>query len=41
MLRNAFVRAYLPRLESGQESVDGLQFEAPDITDSISAGDVP
>jgi len=41
MLRNAFVRAYLPRLESGQESVDGLQFEAPDITDPISAGDVP
>jgi len=41
MLRNAFVRAYLPRLESGQESVGDLQFEPPDITDPISAGDTP
>jgi hypothetical protein len=41
LLRNAFVRAYLPRLESGQESVDGLQFEPPDISDPISAGDAP
>ena len=41
ILRNAFVRAYLPRLESGQESVNGLQFEPPDFTDPISVGDNP
>jgi hypothetical protein len=39
ILRNAFVRAYLPRLESGQESVEGLSFDAPEFTDPISAGD--
>ena len=39
ILRNAFVRAYLPRLQNGQESVDGLNFEAPDISDPVSAGD--
>ena len=39
VLRNAFVRAYLPRLESGQESVEGLTFEAPDFSESVSAGD--
>ena len=41
ILRNAFVRAYLPRLESGSEKVEGLQFQAPEITDPISVGDVP
>lgn len=41
VLRNAFVRAYLPRLESGQESVAGLKFESPDFTDPVSAGDTP
>jgi hypothetical protein len=39
ILRNAFVRAYLPRLESGQESVDGLSFQPPEVYESISAGD--
>jgi len=39
ILRNAFVRAYLPRLESGQESVEGLQFEPPELTAPTSAGD--
>ena len=39
ILRNAFVRAYLPRLENGQDSFDGLQFEAPELNDSVSAGD--
>lgn len=39
ILRNAFVRAYLPRLESGQEGVDGLMFEPPEFTDPLSAGD--
>jgi hypothetical protein len=39
VLRNAFVRAYLPRLEGGQESVEGLQFGPPELNDPISAGD--
>jgi hypothetical protein len=39
ILRNAFVRAYLPRLESGQEGVGGLKFDPPDLTAPISAGD--
>src|ERR1039457_3106377 len=41
ILRNAFVRAYLPRLEDGQESVGGLTFQPPQISDPISAGDSP
>lgn len=41
ILRNAFVRAYMPRLENGQESVGGLTFQPPQISDSISAGDSP
>ncbi|EEF58364.1 conserved hypothetical protein [Pedosphaera parvula Ellin514] len=41
LLRNAFVRAYLPKLEGGQEEYDGLQFGPPDLTDPISAGDPP
>jgi hypothetical protein len=39
LLRNAFIRAYLPRLENGKESVEGLKFDAPLITAPISAGD--
>jgi hypothetical protein len=31
VLRNAFVRAYLPRLQSGGMDADGLQFEPPSI----------
>jgi hypothetical protein len=41
ILRNAFVRAYLPRLEYGQESVGGLTFQPPPISDAVSAGDSP
>jgi hypothetical protein len=41
VLRNAFIRAYLPRLESGQESIDGLTFEPPEISDPISVTDSP
>ena len=36
ILRNAFVRAYLPRLQSGQDVVEGLQFGAPDFSESLS-----
>jgi hypothetical protein len=39
VLRNAFVRAYLPRLE-GQPQTEGvLQFGAPDFTENISTSD--
>lgn len=41
LLRNAFVRAYLPRLEGGKESVEGLTFEPAEFNDPISAGDSP
>jgi hypothetical protein len=39
ILRNAFVRAYLPRVESAQP-IEGLQFGTPDFTELISAGGV-
>jgi len=39
VLRNAFIRAYLPRLENGQEDVEGLKFEPAEITGPISAGE--
>ena len=39
ILRNAFVRAYLPRLENGSQGFDGLQFEAPQISDPVSSGE--
>jgi hypothetical protein len=39
VLRNAFVRAYLPRLEGGGESVEGMTFGPAELTDPISAGD--
>jgi hypothetical protein len=39
ILRNAFVRAYLPRLEGAREAIDGLQFAPAELTDPISAGD--
>jgi hypothetical protein len=39
LLRNAFVRAYLPRLEGGKDTVNGLQFSPPELQDPISVGD--
>jgi hypothetical protein len=39
LLRNAFIRAYLPRLQSGQQGVDGLKFEPPDVSAPESSGD--
>ena len=38
VLRNAFIRAYLPRLQSGQQEVDWLKFEPPDISAPSSSG---
>ena len=39
LLRNAFVRAYLPRLQSGQEGVEGLRFEPPEVSAPVTAGE--
>jgi hypothetical protein len=39
VLRNAFVRAYLPRFENGTQNFDGMQFGPPTITDPVSVGD--
>ena len=41
LLRNAFVRAYLPRLEAGQQTFENMTFEPPDIADAISPADSP
>lgn len=41
VLRNAFVRAYLPRLQNGGLDAEGLQFEAPALDAPISVGDQP
>jgi hypothetical protein len=38
VLRNAFIRAYLPRLQSGEESLEGMHFSAPDVSSPISPG---
>ncbi len=40
VLRNAFVRAYLPRLQGGQEEVGGLEFAPPDLGSALSSTDV-
>lgn len=39
VLRNAFVRAYLPRLENDPAQLEGLQFQAPEIFDPVSSGE--
>jgi hypothetical protein len=36
LFRNAFVRAYLPSLETGQATVEDFQFEAPSFIESLS-----
>ena len=41
VLRNAFVRAYLPRLQNGTDSFDGMQFQPSSISGPISVGDPP
>jgi Domain of Unknown Function (DUF748). len=37
ILRNAFVRAYLPRLETTEAETDGLNFEAPSFTEQLTS----
>jgi len=39
ILRNAFVRAYLPRLENQTQTAGELHFSAPDLTEGISTSD--
>lgn len=41
VLRNAFVRAYLPRLQNSETPLDGLEFQPPAVTDPISAIETP
>jgi uncharacterized protein DUF748 len=36
ILRNAFVRAYLPRVENQPQSTDEIQFGPPDFTENLS-----
>jgi Domain of Unknown Function (DUF748) len=37
ILRNAFVRAYLPRLETTEAETQGLNFEAPSFTEQLTS----
>jgi Domain of Unknown Function (DUF748) len=37
ILRNAFVRAYLPRLETDDAAKQGMQFEAPSFSEVLSS----
>ncbi|HWD93904.1 MAG TPA: DUF748 domain-containing protein [Verrucomicrobiae bacterium] len=39
ILRNAFVRAYLPRLENQAQSSTSIQFSAPDFTNNLTTSD--
>jgi hypothetical protein len=41
ILRNAFIRAYLPRLEKSEQTIEGLTFEPPDISDAVSPSQAP
>jgi hypothetical protein len=39
VLRNAFVRAYLPRLQNGTVGVEGLEFGPPSLAEPAQVGD--
>jgi hypothetical protein len=41
ILRNAFVRAYLPRLENPEAFYEGITFEPPDISEPITPNESP
>jgi hypothetical protein len=36
ILRNAFIRAYLPRLEGQQQPIEGMEFGPPEFTETLS-----
>jgi hypothetical protein len=40
LFRNAFIRAYLPRLESGPVTVENFQFEAPSFSEALSTANI-
>jgi hypothetical protein len=39
VLRNAFIRAYLPRLQGGNAGVEGLEFGPPSLAEPAQVGD--
>jgi hypothetical protein len=41
LLRNAFIRAYLPRLEKSEQTIEGITFEPPDVSDAVSPTQAP
>jgi hypothetical protein len=41
LLKNAFIRAYLPKLEQNSTTYGNLTFEPPDISDPISPSESP
>jgi hypothetical protein len=40
VLRNAFVRAYLPKLQNNSDTAYGMSFQPPEITDPVTTGDI-
>jgi hypothetical protein len=40
IFRNAFVRAYLPRLEKGKQSLNGLEFAPAEFTEALAVDSV-
>jgi hypothetical protein len=41
VLRNGFIRAYLPKFQNGATETEGLQFDAPTLSEPTSAGVQP
>ena len=41
VLHNAFIRAYLPRLQGVAEDIEGLEFGPASVTDPVTAGAAP
>lgn len=39
VLRNAFIRAYLPRLQTGEQGIEGMEFGPPTLADPVQVGD--
>jgi hypothetical protein len=39
VLRNAFVRAYLPRLQTGEQGIEGMEFGRPSLAEPAQAGE--
>jgi hypothetical protein len=41
VLRNAFIRAYLPRLQNGETGIEDMEFQPATFEDAITSGDSP